>query len=377
MGATRFRAAPSARALSRVRDSLVYNYRPGQLARTRIALANVRAGVADARIACIGDSTTRGTRSGGGTAQFVTGYPVRLAELLAATGLAVSTDNLWGQLASGSLATSDSRVAITGTLGNSGATLGGRLFVQTAASSLTFSGREQSSTLTLTYVQNTSTGTFSWQLDGGTATNVATAGAKAILRVTIPATLGLHNLRINWVSGSVNWLGMEMHDASRTKVRVWNMGWPSSQASGNWNVNSPNAWEPISAIGDPLFRPHCTIIDLGQNDLNATTPVTPAALRAALQSLIAAALVHGDVLLMTPAPSASSWDTANLQAAYRDVYYALADANDLVLIDNHVRTGPFAAALAAGFYDAGAEVHMSAAGYVEKASAAARLLTAL
>lgn len=104
----------------------------------------------------------------------------------------------------------------------------------------------------LMYVKTSGGGTFSYQIDGGAATNVSvnagpptTYGNKT--RVAIPDT-GSHTIQINWVSGSVFFEGFMAYNGDETKgIRLWDSshhGYKLNNFSGDlqsveWQFSMP------------------------------------------------------------------------------------------------------------------------------------------
>ncbi|HEX9033911.1 MAG TPA: GDSL-type esterase/lipase family protein [Streptosporangiaceae bacterium] len=131
-------------------------------------------------------------------------------------------------------------------------------------------------------------GTFSWAVDGGTATRVSTNGSSTVDgRIThIPlGSPGPHTLVLSWVSGNGNidgvveyngdyGRGISVHDAGH-------YGWQTSSwvnALNNGAVSGPAA--AIAALS-----PSAIIITLGSND--QYTGVDPATFQSRLQAIIA------------------------------------------------------------------------------------------
>jgi lysophospholipase L1-like esterase len=120
-------------------------------------------------------------------------------------------------------------------------------------------------------------GTFSWAVDGGTATNISTNGSGTvdgkITHISL-GTPGLHTLVIAWVSGNVGFdgvieyngdyaSGVQVHDAGH-------FGWTTS----SW-LTPLSSGASGSAAAIAALSPDLVIITLGVNDqYDGITPAT-------------------------------------------------------------------------------------------------------
>lgn len=353
----------------------LYNIKPTNMRHWRKSVANVIAGVADAKIACIGDSTTYGAGStGSGTNNFRAGsWPTRLAALLSAIGIpAVQGSGNWN----GSInpvSNGDPRWSLgAGWTQNGTATLGGPLIMNTTTTNvLSFTPGVQFDTIKIWYLQLSGLGTFSVSVDGGaslasvncsgttvfTSATVSCPNTSARIDIT-PTTLG-NGFYIALVAVSLS---------TTKKVLIDNFGWygqPISAFTGNTAVFSP-----IPAL--TAYAPDLTIICHTINDCVAGTAI--ATYTASHQSVINAAKAGGgDVMLMCGAPSGNTQYPAN-GAAYVNALKALAISNDIPLIDIDNRWTSYAASNPHGmYYDV---LHPSAVGYIDIARAVAQAVTA-
>ncbi|MGH7196402.1 MAG: SGNH/GDSL hydrolase family protein [Candidatus Saccharimonadales bacterium] len=130
-------------------------------------------------------------------------------------------------------------------------------------------------------------GTFSWQVDGGAATNVSTNGGSTVDGILTHISLGVgqgaHTLTLNWVSGNavidgvVEYsgdyaAGIQVHDAGH-------YGWQTSDWTG---ALASGGSGPAAAIN--ALSPTALVITLGVNDQYAN--VTPATFQSNLTSII-------------------------------------------------------------------------------------------
>lgn len=317
----------------------VYNWNPQtNLAGWRTKRAQVIGGSARGKIACCGDSTTLGWGSGVGTAY--TGahdlsYPTRLAAYLQAGGVNTtiqsSIANFGGGITTATIfVLYNPRVSRTGsgwgTVGAPSAGGNGWFNSTTTADVLSFTPSGNVDTIVLFYLQNTTLGTFSWNLDGGADTNIVTAGTQAFKTATLSTSLASHVVNIKRVSGQVFFTGWLAYDSTSAAFDVLNLGWGGS-TSTLWNDTSA-AWAPLTSIG--VHAPDLTILNLGINDWEAA--VSQVTYSTNIQALITAAKLSGDVILCMPTPTGAT-ATANDQAAYFATLMTLASSNNVVLVD--------------------------------------------
>lgn len=347
----------------------VYNFKPGMLRRFRAAMAGVRQGTGSAIVAAAGDSTDRGQNSAAPAGKaFQQGWPRILSDELARAGIPSSWQNIFGNIASGLVTTSDDRLVYTGTIGQSLSTIG-RNFRMTAASSIAFTPIGQVDRLRFGYIQNTGQGTFNWNVDGGANTLINASAAKSVQAVTATPALGTHTLNLIWASGDVSVLFMHGWNSAAREVRVYNWGWPSS-ATSNW-IGTTDNWSPLNALAALEWdRPNLIVLHLGLNDAN--TPVTADVYETNLNTIITAALVNSDVVLKALTPADVGWAPLSLQAEFLQRQRRTAAARGLPLIDVNTQFGSYALSQPAGYYND--TVHLSAVGYADVGRAVAKFL---
>lgn len=337
------------------------------LPKWRKALAGVRRGTANAKLALIGDSTTRGQGSGTTTAQALNGYPVQLSGLLdGSNGLRAGWQNLFGT-GNATLSSFDSRVTLTGSFTTSSVSCGGQLFRMATTATLAFVPTVNCDTFDV-YSVNNGTGSFTINLDGGaTLATVNTTTSGTIVKTTVSGTLAGHTLNCVWASGTPYILGVDCYNSAVKQASCWNFGWLAS-TSANWS-RQVTLFDPGPAIRNYLV-PDLSIIDLGINDWS--TSVSPATYRANLQTLITDCLAAGDVVLKTPAPTQDSVVSLDTQKQYVYMVYDLARENNLLVIDGFQRFSSWEVANALGFYND--NKHPSASGYSDIAMAVANAI---
>jgi lysophospholipase L1-like esterase len=223
-------------------------------------------------------------------------------------------------------------------------TTGGDLFTATAgATPLAFLPTDTVDTFRLWYITNTGLGSFSYNVDGGTATTINENGSQVFNSVTIAAgSLGIHTLNLTWISGSVFVAGVEAYNSAIGSVQIINAGWAGA-TSANWVNNFPiqgNPWTPVPGV--TTQAPDVILLSLGINDWRVTQTSTSVSTYVAnVQALITAWKVNSDVILVTPAPSGISTVPLATQQQYVAALYSLAATNNLPIIDNFGRWGSF------------------------------------
>ena len=305
-----------------------------QLPSWRLALTKVRNGGGDARVLFVGDSTTAGIGSTNGSTNPNPGsFPTRLAAMVggyvpSAVGLAVPPRT--------SLGVTDSRFTVgTGwAQSNFGFANEGSYYANGASGTLTFtpaSGTYDS--FDVYYVQAGGWGTMSVQATGGSATPVNCNNATTIiLKVTVIAgSAGTANaVTITDSAGQIAIVGIEPFLSTASRIRFANGGIGGSTTSDWAYTNLGVETQALLAA----YQPNLTIISLGINDANASTPA--ATVSANLQTLIGWAKTYGDVILVTMPPSSG---LTTIESGYVQAYYQLAAQNRVPLVDIYQRFG--------------------------------------
>ena len=128
-----------------------------------------------------------------------------------------------------------------------------------------------------------------------------------------------------------------------------------------------NGWLPPASIA--TAAPHLTDIMLGTNDYPAPTKTPIATFTANIQALITAAKASGDVRLLTPMPSSTSFAHLSDQADVMNALIGLASTNSIPLINLTTRFVDYTT-LAANGFAAGDGVHPNNAGRTDIARSA-------
>lgn len=348
-------------------DPAVYNYADAFLARYRAACGQVRTGEGRCRIAIVGDSTGAGWGAGTGTISAnarARSFPTYLAAELSARGMPAQVENVFGTAAvntspdvaaqtpagyTAAYAAYDPRVAFGGGSGSwtvyASNVPGGGWWQAVAGTtqSIAFTPTipvDRFEVMAPTYPGN---GSFDLKIDGGAATMLATNAAAGMTRLTVAAaSAGIHTLTItpqvaNTGTAYVGWI--DAWNGAAPAVSIANMGFPGS-TTGQWTDSGAVYRSPYAV---PYYGAALAIVDLGINDWkDAGTGV--AGFQANYQALIAYLKNGGaDVILVAPFPSSTSRAPVAQQAAYIQVLYTLAKANNCVLIDMTKRFGSYAA----------------------------------
>jgi lysophospholipase L1-like esterase len=327
----------------------IYNFVPSNLIGWRTALAKTMSGQANARILCIGDSTTFGTGSNNqngsaGGEMNALSYPTQLATLLNEFGVPANA-NGWmgdGSTAYETRATNDGRLVMGSAWSEAtvnSPSIGGYFFqASTNTNALSFTPTNQVDTFVIWYVQAPSNGVLSAQINSGTVTNQNTAGTPGykILSFTVTGTLGANTLNLKWSSGGkVFVVGVEAYNSAVKQVCVINSGWSGAKVVDI--ANNGNGYSPFASY--PTFAADICLISIGINDwVNSESLAT---FQSTLQGLVTQCLTTGNVILVTPPPSSVSNGAPQAsQQAFINVILAIATSNNVPVIDNWNRWGP-------------------------------------
>lgn len=316
----------------------VYNLKTSNMRNFFTAVASARAGSTTARILGVGDSTTFGSGGADTVVYPFNSYLYKMIDMLEANGdkavygLSVpptntNTDDRW----------SVGSTTWTKTSFGAGANSS---YSETAGGtgSLTFTPRTIADTYSVYYIQYGSGGTIGVSAGGSATTSQSTAGTNSVQKVTVtaPQASASNVVQIaHTAGGNVHIVGVEAYLSTEKSIVLGNAGVAGSSASG-W-ASAPVGSTEFGGIGlIKGYAPDLTIINLGIND--AAASVSVATFKANIQSLITAAKLSGDVILLTMAPSQNA-PTNVFEPQYVSALYDLADSNDIPLIDGYKRFG--------------------------------------
>lgn len=237
-------------------------------------------------VVCIGDSISEGQGATQADRRWIARLRDNLRTRHQTTGLSGGGRGFLGAASTGEFSfTWPATLAGSPTQGS---TLGPKSqFVQLGASGQTITYSLTGDSADIMWTQVPFGGTFSWRVDGGSATNVSTNGGAVVDGMLTHISLGssgAHTLVLAWVSGSSNIdgvieyngdyaLGVQVHDAAH-------YGWQT----GNWvTATAGGTTSPAKAIAQ--LSPAAIIITLGVND--QFSGVTPATFQSNLTTIIA------------------------------------------------------------------------------------------
>lgn len=367
----------------------VYNFTPQNMFNTRAGLSRVRSGSGNARILCIGDSTTFGAYSNGGvdTGDIISkAYPAQLAKFLNGTqGLNAHANSFYGLGSSSDenrvTTSSDPRITLgsgwaVGGAGGSGPTPGGQEIngQKTSAGNASFLPTQNVDTFQVFYGRGPVGAQLGLNINGAGGSTVNTNGSTTALSTTITGTLASSTLNFVPTAGTGTFydvFGASAWDSSKSWIDVMNCGWPGASSGGVVGLTGYTLAMHLAAIA-----PNLTILNHGINDALASPGETLATYISQMQTIITAALAVGDVVLASPNPIGSG--TTVPLSSYASAMYQLAEINNIPFIDTFTRWGGSETAYgAAGMMGTSNSTHPNQNGYADIASGISKLIIAL
>lgn len=347
-----------------------FNASASLLPNSRRKLASSLTGSSRFRIAYVGDSTTMGVSSS--TLTFAQTKSSVFAGRLNALGIPTRTDNALtvqqliyktgGNCANDSRLTFGAGAAVATALQASVAyTL---VSLTSSTGTITFAPTGTVTSFDIWYY-GASAGTFSWQIDGGSATTITVPFNGVMNKTTVTAAAGVHTLTLTWLSGSILIGMIEAYNTAVNDVTVMNMGIsgiasPAAIALPGTNFGQLGMWVDMAA---DLY-----ILNLGINDSYDDLALSVS--QANIQTLITnLQSVGADVILEVPemCSTSSGWLSPSnggvaRQQALGAMLYGLSASNNVPLLDISGRLGQFAVANALGFMGSDG-IHPSVTGY--------------
>lgn len=220
-------------------------------------------------------------------------------------------------------------------------------------------------------------GTFSWSVDGGSATNVSTSQSTFTDGYITHVSLGIpgpHTLTITWVSGGSTYVDgvIEYNGDYSAGIQVHDGGYYGSTAAV-WNSGSANQYPAAVAA----LSPNLVVIELGTNDAGGGASATTfSANLSAIVTLVRSGFTTPPPILLVAAYySAAEGTSAATWAAYVAAMYAIAAADPSIdVLDLSLRMPAANAAVTWGAY-AGDALHPSNLGHAMIADAVCQFLS--
>lgn len=307
--------------------------------RAQLSKALVSASAAPARILCLGDSITEG--SVGSTPMRNFNWPSRLRSALAADGRAGSVGEgcvvVGGQVPS----TYDERWTLGSGWGRQSGGIDGMWQAAPGSGTLSFPV-PSCDTIKIWYVRHAINGTWTYNVDGGSATGVNANGSTSIQSTTFTVSAGTHTLNIipHATTGYAMILGIEYYTAAaRNDLEVITGGGHLGYTASDFNQGGANPATGFNHTDMQVaLAPDLTCICLGRND--AANSGYAASYKTNMAGIIDAARTTAskDVLIITPPPA--NLGTYIYESTIRTALYQLADEKDVPLLDLSLRFGP-------------------------------------
>jgi hypothetical protein len=227
-----------------------------------------------------------------------------------------------------SLSGLDSRISAGSGWNSTGAFgLGGNVFVNNSTTNnLSFTPSQQCDTFVVWYI-DAGTGSFTLQVNSGTAQTTTATSTNLFKTATISASLGANTLNIARVSGNAYIQGVWAYNSAVKECAVLSSGWPGATStdyvgSGNFNLN----------LHLGVVAPDLTLLKGAINDWSNGVNLTT--FQSNMQTLINTAKASGDVALVTELPSQISTASLSVQQSYIDAMKSLAVSNNCALLDH-------------------------------------------
>ncbi len=282
------------------------------------ALTAMRAGSRNAKLVCMGDSTTAGAGARGAQVNAVAGaYPTSLAAIFRAKGTYANSETRFSDANFTTFGTNlevyDARVTQGGYGPQPSISLGGLLLGSAGGAPLTFTPSVGVDTFEFYWMSKPNQGVMTVDVDGANPV-VLNAGAAVQGQhklVVSAGAVGSHTLRVTPTSGSTFFLGIVAYVAAQKEVTVFNCGHCAGlaeQLSGASDIFSP-----LSVL--KYIEPDLTLVCLTVAQAQSGVPI--ATYQPAMEAIIAAAQVSGDVVVIGGAPA----DTVAISSATAALYY--------------------------------------------------------
>jgi hypothetical protein len=343
----------------------------------RAGIARVRANLGTLKVAYLGDSTSLGDYAVTGNV-FAGAHALmpatQLASILSGRGLPAQADNFFGNGNIGTPATYTAfypAVVFTNYVANAAGvtSLGDFSFsATTSGASIVYTPVTAFDTIDIYTLNLTTLGSFTVNVDGGaTLATISTSTTPAYTKNTVSCTLGTHTINIATTSATQSFInGITVRSSVTARAEIYTIGWSAGTAANH--ATTIGNYRPLLAL--PVVAPDVTFINLTINDISGATNLT--SYTNSLQSLITAAQLSGDCILMVGSPGSSANFTDGTAAAYINTVYSLAATNNIPVLDITQRWVSYAVANAVMPYGDNSfppPRHPSGIGYADIASA--------
>lgn len=324
-------------------------------------------------IALSGDSTMRGVDETASpyASQYFNGPPMQLATKFNSLGINAGANNLYGWCGTSmnDYILRDSRVAITGSVvTGSFPCLGGAEFALTAAATLSFTPQDNTTTAEIYWKDAAAGVSWTWAVDGGSATTVNSLNNNSIRKTTISlGSAGAHTIVITWVSGNVRIYGIECYDDTAGRKEITFRQWGISGATASAmidNTGTPSSGRLTQLTVSPadLIISECGVVNSWRNGTAVSTVETQ--LTTYVQAVKAAG---SDFMFLAPPYDNGTSGATTSQDKYVAAMYRVALAQNVPLIDLRRRWISFSYAVTQGWMVNTDNVHPTKNGYIDQA----------
>ena len=363
----------AATAPAALKSALLSALASSALPKFQAARAAQRAGVRNARVLVLGDSTDwayGANGSGSGNNLAANRWSTIMAGILGNCGT-----QSWfgsGNFGSNYYPAADTRIT-PGSFGMAGGSSngpGGSPYLATAAATFAFAPTAPVDTVEVYYQTFSGAGTSTLNVDGGASLGTINHNqATGFRKQTFTFTLGTHTINCVWASGSATIYGMVAYNAAAKEVSVMNAGIVGAKIADLTLATSP--WSVLNAIA--TLTPDLVVVNCCINDWSV--PTDPTTYQTGLQTLITAIKAAGaDVLIRTPNPSDVSVAPVATQQAFVGYLKGVAAANAVPVVDIFTQFTDYTTATGRGLtFDT---KHPSATGYAIIGDQVARVLNA-
>lgn len=321
-------------------NNYAYNLDPIYLTNLGKCVSKVKANAGNCRILMIGDSVTAGLYSNGTNSgnDSAAGPAADLAAAFNAAGINSSYNAWWGTgWTTNPIQGIDSRLTVGSSFTSASVTfqVGGTYFTSsTNTNAITFKPTTPIDTCRIWYAQSGTSGTISYNINGGSASTQATTNAGFGTNfVTITGTKGINTCNVSWSSGgSVFIVGMEAWDSTKSTI-IFEPAGAGGTTTTNWTSSTTNGFG-VAAGQLTTIAPDAVWVNLDINEwvnsIGVSTHTTN------MQTIITAIKTAGaDPIIVTGVPSSVTGSSISqaTQQSYIYADYALAQSNNIALID--------------------------------------------